>query len=292
MKIEIDNNSGFCFGVVNAIRKAENHLDTAEKLYCLGDIVHNNKEVERLNRLGLVSINREQFSNTKECTVLVRAHGEPPETYKVARKNNIKIIEATCPVVLTLQKKVQRGYEKMKALNGQLVIFGKQGHAEVVGLVGHTEGKAIVVNDTSDLSKLDYSRPISLFAQTTKDQKIFEEIQNIIKKRMAHFFKEDELPFFVTNSICRQVSERDKAIKHFAGKHNVVVFVSGKKSSNGRMLYEICKTVNSNTYFVSDQSEIELSWFKASDSVGICGATSTPRWLMEEIREKLNQTFD
>jgi 4-hydroxy-3-methylbut-2-enyl diphosphate reductase len=282
MKIEIDNNSGFCFGVVNAIQLAEMELEKSDILYCLGDIVHNSAEVERLQNKGLVSINHEQLKSLKNCKVLLRAHGEPPETYETAIKNNIQLIDASCPVVLKLQNNIKLGFDAILKKGGQVVIFGKEGHAEVNGLVGQTNGKAIVISGLEDLNKIDFSKPVNLFAQTTKKIEGFYEIQKEIKNRMIA-----GVEFIANDTICRQVSHRQPQLREFVKKHNVIVFVSGQKSSNGKMLYQVCKDENPNTYFVSDVDELKSEWFKNTNSVGICGATSTPRWLMEKIAENI-----
>ncbi len=284
MKIEIDKGSGFCFGVVTAIRKAEEVLERDGKLYCLGDIVHNNVEVERLQARGLVTIEHEQFKELKNCTVLIRAHGEPPETYTIAKENNITLIDATCPVVLKLQKKIKTGFEDIIEKQGQTVIYGKEGHAEVNGLVGQTSGKAIVISSLSDLDKLDFTKPINLYAQTTQSISGLADIVNEMKSRFAKISDAPNM-LSVNDTICRQVSNRDIALKEFAKKHDVIIFVSGKKSSNGKVLYEVCKLQNEQTYFVSDTNELNPTWFHNVESVGICGATSTPLWLMQKIRD-------
>ncbi|MCK4662316.1 MAG: 4-hydroxy-3-methylbut-2-enyl diphosphate reductase [Bacteroidales bacterium] len=287
MKVEIDSKSGFCFGVVYAIQIAEEQLDKFGKLYCLGDIVHNNVEVERLKEKGLIIINHERFKNLKNCKVLIRAHGEPPETYKIALKNNIHLIDASCPVVLRLQKIIKIGFDEIIKKNGQLVIFGKNGHAEVNGLVGQTKGKAIVVSNISDINKIDFKKPIYLYSQTTKSLNEFYNLEKEIKIQLQ---KEKSVNKLITfDTICRQVSSRDSELRIFAQKHNVIIFVSGKKSSNGKMLYNVCKDVNEKSYFISDINEIDKNWFDISDSVGICGATSTPRWLMEKIAENIKE---
>jgi len=283
MKIEIDKGSGFCFGVVTAMKKAEEVLERDGKLYCLGDIVHNNVEVERLQAKGLVTIDHEQFKHLKNCIVLIRAHGEPPETYKIAHENNITLIDATCPVVLKLQKKIKTGFENIIDKAGQTVIYGKEGHAEVNGLVGQTDGKAIVISSLADLDKLDFTRPINLYAQTTQS---ISGLAAIVSEMKLRFAKTSDAPNMlnVNDTICRQVSNRDIALKEFAKKHDVIIFVSGKKSSNGKVLYEVCKLQNEKTYFVSDTNELNPLWFHNIQSVGICGATSTPMWLMQKIR--------
>lgn len=283
MKVEIDNNSGFCFGVVNAIKLAEQELEKGEKLYCLGDIVHNSAEVKRLGEKGLITIDHDTFQKLTHCKVLLRAHGEPPETYEIAKKNNIELIDASCPVVLKLQQNIKRGYEDMKRQDGQIVIYGKQGHAEVNGLVGQTDKKAIVINSTHDFHKIDFTKPINLFSQTTKSLDGFYHVRDELKKRMQEVQGTTNVQFIDNDTICRQVSHRAPKLEKFVEKHDVVIFVSGKKSSNGRMLYEVCKKKNSRTYFVSDINELEMKWFDNANSVGVCGATSTPSWLMEKI---------
>lgn len=288
MNIEIDDSSGFCFGVVYAIQRAEEELNTQAELYCLGDIVHNNVEVNRLNKLGLQTIDREELKKLHNCKVLIRAHGEPPETYKIAFENNIQLIDASCPVVLKLQNKIKNGFDKAISGNGQIVIYGKEGHAEVNGLVGQTKDKAIVVNKIEDLDKLDFTRPVILFSQTTQSTEGFYDISKEIEKRLAD--KQSDKDFLTANNtICHQVSKRDPKIKEFARKHDIVIFVSGKKSSNGKMLFEVCKMENPKTYFVSDIEDLDFSWFTNASSVGICGATSTPRWLMEKIKSTIQE---
>ena len=289
MKVSIDTNSGFCFGVVNAIQAAENILKEEDKLYCLGDIVHNNKEVERLSALGLEIIDHNQFRELSDVQVLIRAHGEPPETYKTALDNGIKLIDASCPVVLKLQNNVRRGYEQMQNEKGQLVIYGKEGHAEVAGLAGQTSGDAIVINSKDDLlNKVDFSQPISLYSQTTQSIEGFNEILQTIENKQEEIGKKDG--FIIHDTICRQVSHRAPQMKIFSQNHDVVVFVSGKKSSNGKYLYGVCKDMNQRSYFISSKEEIDYSWFNSDDSIGICGATSTPRWLMEEVEEAIRSS--
>lgn len=289
MKIEIDNNSGFCFGVVNAIQLAEKELKKNDTLYCLGDIVHNSAEVERLKLKGLITVNHEQFKNLKNCKVLLRAHGEPPETYEIAKRNNIQLIDASCPVVLKLQNNIKLGFDDFLRKGGQVVIYGKDGHAEVNGLVGQTNGKAIVIGGLNDLDKIDYSKPVNLFSQTTKSIEGFYEVQKEIKNRMIANRGTEDIDFIINDTICRQVSHRQPQLRNFVKKHDVVIFVSGKKSSNGRMLFQVCQAENPNTYFVSEQSELEQDWFDNAASVGVCGATSTPRWLMEKVALEINK---
>ncbi len=289
MKVTIDPQSGFCFGVVYAIEKAEEELDNSGSLYCLGDIVHNNKEVERLSSKGLVIIDHEKLKELRDCKVLIRAHGEPPETYQIALQNNIELIDASCPVVLKLQNRVRTSFDKADE-NGQIVIYGEPGHAEVNGLVGQTMGKAIIVKNEADLEKVDFTQPVYLFSQTTKSSSGFLEMKKLIESK-ANRAMESEITdeFLVTNdTICRQVSNREPQLRKFSQSHDVILFVSGKKSSNGKALFDVCKSVNPETYFVSDETEIEANWLKNKESIGICGATSTPLWLMEKVQDFVN----
>lgn len=278
MKVEIDSGSGFCFGVVNAIRKAEKALESGEKLYCLGEIVHNNVELGRLSDKGLITITYDEFCRLKNATVLIRAHGEPPRTYEIASQNNITLIDATCTVVLRLQKKIRKGHTENSESGAQIVIFGKEGHAEVNGLVGQTGDSAIVINSPADIEKIAPDRPVIMFSQTTQDPEKYEEIVTTLNQHMN-----DPSMLSAYNTICGQVSNRAKELKLFARKHDVIVFVSGPNSSNGRALFNICLNENPRTHFVSSPAEMNDSFFDGASSVGICGATSTPRWLMEEI---------
>lgn len=282
-KVEIDKGSGFCFGVVNAIKKAEEELEAGEVLYCLGDIVHNSHEVERLNAKGLVIINREQFKELRDAKVLLRAHGEPPETYEIARRNNIRIIDATCPVVLQLQRKIKKMHADPAEKGAQILIFGKNGHAEVNGLVGQTNGEALVVESADDLKKVDFTRNIRMFSQTTKSIDHFQEMVASIESRLG-----EGADFRYFDTICRQVANRMPNIREFAAVHDVILFVSGKKSSNGKVLFEECRKVNLHTYLISDESEIDPAWITSAESIGICGATSTPKWLMENVAARIN----
>ena len=291
MKIEIDKNSGFCFGVVNAIEIAEKELGKDKKLYCLGDIVHNGAEVKRLENRGLITINQEEFKNLKNTKVLLRAHGEPPETYRIAKQNNIELIDASCPIVLNLQKKIHKSYSEISTIEGQIIIYGKQGHAEVIGLLGHTENRGIVISDVNDLYKIDFTKPVTIFSQTTKSSSGYEKIIKAIKKRMIVEQGNDDVNFISHASTCNQVSSRDIKLVSFSKKHDIIIFVSGKKSSNGKLLYEVCKQNNERSYFVSNTYELKKDWFNKTDSVGICGAASTPDWLMANI-EKAIQIFD
>lgn len=280
--IEIDHNSGFCFGVVTAIRKAEEELAKSGKLYCLGDIVHNSDEVQRLRDKGLVTITHDDMKRLRDVKVLLRAHGEPPSTYELARRNNIEIIDATCPVVLQLQRRIKKTFDTQSP-RPQIVIYGKTGHAEVNGLVGQTEGQAIVVENHDDLNKIDYSKDIALYSQTTKSLEGFRLIMESISKRLS-----SNASFNSYDTICRQVANRVSGLREFAANHELVLFVSGKKSSNGKILFSQCYDVNPNTYLVSNASEINPAWIAGIKSVGICGATSTPRWLMEQVSERVS----
>ena len=281
MVIEVDKDSGFCPGVVSAIKKAEDHLQTAAQLYCLGDIVHNSQEVQRLEEQGLVTIVHDQLKELHDTIVLLRAHGEPPETYHHAAENNIQIIDATCPVVLQLQRKRRSMYESEDSAV-QIVIFGKIGHAEVNGLVGQTAGKAIVVERTEDISKIDFSRPVRLYSQTTMSVDRFRELANAIEERM-----ENKSDFKSFDTICRQVANRIPHMKEFASRHDVVLLVSGKKSSNGKALFEVCRSVNPQSFFISHPEDVTPEMIAGANSIGICGATSTPRWQMEKLKDAI-----
>ena len=282
MEIEIDNGSGFCFGVTTAIRKAEEELEQGSTLYCLGDIVHNGMECERLKGLGLGTINHEDMLELHDVKVLLRAHGEPPETYELARRNHIEIIDATCPVVLQLQKRIKKQYDESRT--SQIVIFGKRGHAEVLGLVGQTQSNAIVIENFDEVKRLDFTRDIYLYSQTTKS---LDEYHRIIDYIQSHISPEATFKSFDT--ICRSVANRMPNISQFAARHDLILFVCGRKSSNGKVLYNECLRVNPNTHLVEDAHEIEPSWLDGIQSVGICGATSTPRWLMEQCRDAIQQ---
>ncbi len=291
MIIDIDHKSGYCFGVEFAIQMAEDELDEAGSLYCLGDIVHNGMEVERLAAKGLKVINHEQLAKLYNCKVLIRAHGEPPETYQQALKNNIELIDASCPVVLKLQNRVRNAHKKVKKEEGQTVIYGKQGHAEVVGLTGQTSNEAIVVMNDEDLDQVDFSKPITLFSQTTKSTKGFGELVDKIKSKIEETAPKMEAELNINDSICRQVSNRDPHLKVFAQNHDVIIFVSGKKSSNGKALFQTCKANNERSYFIENEAEMDLAWFNPDDRVGICGATSTPIWLMEQVKTQLAHKY-
>lgn len=282
LNIEIDDGSGFCFGVTTAIKKAEEELAKGETLYCLGDIVHNGMEVKRLEEKGLITIDHEQLKELHNVKVLLRAHGEPPATYEVAKRNNIEIIDATCPVVLALQRRIKKQYEGVGENGGgaQVVIFGKSGHAEVLGLVGQTSGNAIVIENLEDAKNLDFSRDIYLYSQTTKNLDEFKSIIAYIKEHIS-----PTAVFRNFDTICRQVANRMPNIAAFAMRHDVVIFAAGKKSSNGRVLFKECMRVNSRSHQVESPEEIDMAWFDGASTVGICGATSTPKWLMENCRD-------
>lgn len=291
MQIEMDNGSGFCFGVTTAIKKAEEELAKGVKLYCLGDIVHNGMEVERLHEAGLLTIDHEEMKNLHHVKVLLRAHGEPPQTYALAEKNDIEIIDATCPVVLQLQRRIKKQF--VSNPDAQIVIFGKKGHAEVLGLVGQTESHAIVVEkfdevkQLQEMGKLDFSKDIYLYSQTTKS---LDEFHRIIDYCQEHIV--DGATFKSFDTICRQVANRMPNIANFASKHDVILFVSGRKSSNGKVLFNECKSVNPNSYQIESADEINMDWVKNVKTVGICGATSTPKWLMEKIMNHLKNAID
>ena len=280
IQIEIDSGSGFCFGVTTAIKKAEEELAKGTKLYCLGDIVHNGMECERLSEMGLIIINHDDMRQLHNVKVLLRAHGEPPETYALARQNNIEIIDATCPVVLQLQRRIKEQYDE--SADKQIVIFGKKGHAEVLGLVGQTQSTAIVIESFDEVKKLDFSRDIYLYSQTTKS---LDEFHKIIDYIQSHISKDATFKSFDT--ICRNVANRMPNISQFATKHDLILFVCGRKSSNGKVLYNECLRVNPNTHLVEDPHEIQKEWLEGIETVGICGATSTPRWLMGQCRDAI-----
>ena len=283
--IEIDRESGFCFGVVTAIRKAEEELARGGVLYCLGDIVHNSDEVERLRAKGLITITHDELESLSNVKLLLRAHGEPPTTYAIARRNNIEIIDATCPVVLKLQQRIKANFDAVVpdgSPDVQIVIYGKLGHAEVNGLVGQTEGRAIVVEDIDGLDKVDFSRPVALYSQTTKSLEGFNAMIEEIKHRMA-----SGVGFTYFDTICRQVANRVEHLRAFARGKDVVLFVAGTKSSNGKVLFNQCRAVNPRTYLVANETELRREWVDGASTIGICGATSTPRWLMERVRDSL-----
>ena len=275
LKVNIDSNSGFCFGVVYAIEMAEELLEEHGELYCLGDIVHNDEEVKRLENKGLKIISQDDLLTLKNARVLIRAHGEPPSTYKLAIMNNLELIDASCPVVLKLQNRIKNSYDKKE----KIYIYGKPGHAEVVGLLGQTSNEAVVFQDISELDLATLPKNITLYSQTTKSTDKFYDITRQLAEAGIEVNSND--------TICRQVSNRDKELRYFARQYDKIVFVSGTKSSNGKVLYNICKQTNSSTYFVSHKRELSSEWFNQNDTVGICGATSTPMWLMQEVQAEL-----
>lgn len=283
-KVEIDKGSGFCFGVTTAISKAEEELAKGETLYCLGDIVHNGQECERLEQLGLISIAHQQFSELKNAKVLLRAHGEPPSTYRLAEENHITLIDATCPVVLRLQKRIKQEFDTANAESRekQIVIFGKNGHAEVLGLVGQTNGTAIVIENLDEARSLDFSKDIFLYSQTTKSLDEFRQIVTYIQEHIA-----PDATFKYYDTICRQVANRMPDIQDFAASHELIFFVCGHKSSNGKILFQECKKVNPNSYQIDGPEEIDRSLLEGVKSIGICGATSTPKWLMEACQKAI-----
>lgn len=283
MLVEIDNKSGFCFGVTQAIKKAEEMLLAGETLLALGSIVHNDDEVNRLKLLGLRTIDREVFFELRDCNVLIRAHGEPPETYEYARQNNINLVDGTCPVVLKLQQRVRNASDQAKERSGQVVIFGHPSHAEVIGLVGQATGNAVVVENAGDLSQVDGSRPMTLFSQTTMSVEGFRNLKAELEKKTGREIEAHD-------TICRQVANRVPHLQEFSARHQVIVFVGGKQSSNARVLFEACKKVNTHTYFVQNPDELDLAWFSRVQTVGVCGATSTPQWLMEAVARKISQS--
>lgn len=284
MVIEIDEGSGFCFGVTRAIGKAEEELGNGKKLYCLGDIVHNGKECSRLQQLGLETIDHDTYNTLRDANVLLRAHGEPPSTYKKAQENNIHIVDATCPVVLHLQERIRKEYTADTEHKKQIVIFGKNGHAEVLGLVGQTEGTAIVIESPEEVGRLDMNRDICLYSQTTKSLDGFRTIVEYIQNHIS-----PDATFKYADTICRQVANRMPHIREFASLHDVILFVCGKKSSNGRVLFSQCKEVNPRSYMIDTASEVNPGWLQDCSSVGICGATSTPKWLMEECKIRIQE---
>lgn len=285
MLVETDTNSGFCFGVQNAVSIAEEALRNGEKVFSLGPIVHNDREVDRLSKMGLVSIDHEEFGRLKNCKVLIRAHGEPPRTYETAERNNIEIIEATCPIVRKLQSRIRQTWNKVKDEGGQVAIFGKPGHAEVVGLLGQISNEGILIAGERDINKIDVSKKVYLFSQTTMSVTDYGKIAEMIRSLMERKGIDPESHLFVHRTTCGQVSNREPQLRKFAARHDVVIFVSGKESSNGKMLYSVCKSVNPDTYFISSPDELENSWFENRSSAGICGATSTPKWLIEKTCE-------
>ncbi|MFA5566924.1 MAG: 4-hydroxy-3-methylbut-2-enyl diphosphate reductase [Acidimicrobiia bacterium] len=285
MIVEIDKKSGFCFGVVRAIEAAEKQLQNNKPLYCLGDIVHNNEEVNRLSKMGLKIISHDEFQRLTNTEVLIRAHGEPPQTYQTAKENNITLIDATCPVVLKLQKDIKKSFEDAIFANGQILIFGKAGHAEVIGLLGQTQNKGIVITSLKDIDAIDYDRPAKMYSQTTQSVEEYQTINTAIQHRYEQ--KGNTSLFQYYDTICYRVANRAKEIKQFASLYNKIIFVSGEKSSNGLYLFDICKKVNPLSFFIFNRNQLNKITFNKNDRIGICGATSTPMWLMQEIAENI-----
>jgi 4-hydroxy-3-methylbut-2-enyl diphosphate reductase len=286
MRVVIDDNSGFCFGVVRAIGEAEAALGRLGEVCSLGDIVHNRVEVQRLEALGLRTITHDDIPNLDGATMLIRAHGEPPRTYELAKSLGISLIDATCPVVARLQRRVREAYDRMQQVGGSVVLLGKRGHAEVVGLTGQVADDVIVVEREADLDAIDYSRPIYFLSQTTQSIELFNQLGQEIVRRA-----EDADAVTIDDTICRRVAGREQLLVDFSQSVDVVIFVSGRKSSNGRVLYDVCRKANERCYMVEEASELEAEWFEGAESVGICGATSTPRWLMEQVAKALNEGF-
>lgn len=282
MEIRIDDNAGYCFGVVKAIGTAEEELQRDGSLYCLGDIVHNSAEVERLRQEGLKVIEHDTLPQLGGKKVLIRAHGEPPSTYRTAERLSIHLVDATCPIVLALQGRIRRGYDEMRLCGGQVVIFGRPGHAEVIGLNGQTDGTAIIISDPDDIDAIDFSRPIRLYSQTTKSREDYQQLTANIRKRLP-----EGADFVAYDTICNSVAGRTKALEAFAKGVDVLLFVAGANSSNGHYLYEYCRSVQPRTYLISSAADVCREWLKGAERVGISGATSTPRWLMEEVAEQL-----
>ena len=286
MRVVIDENSGFCFGVVRAISEAESALKQRGEVYSLGDIVHNRVEVQRLEEMGLSTVSHDDISSLQGRTLLIRAHGEPPTTYRLAEKYGVTVIDATCPVVARLQRRVRDAYESMSKIGGRVVLLGKRGHAEVVGLTGQVSDDVTVVESEMDLELLDYSHPIYFLSQTTQSIELFNRLAEIIRSRMA-----EGVEFIVDDTICRRVAGREANLAEFSKGVDVVLFVCGRKSSNGRVLSEVCRRANPRCYNIEEASEIDMAWLEGAESVGICGATSTPRWLMEEVASFVNKSL-
>ncbi len=280
MEVRIDDNAGYCFGVVKAIGAAEEELSRKGALYCLGDIVHNSAEVERLKSEGLEVIDHRRLEQLSGCRVLIRAHGEPPETYRTAEERNIELIDATCPIVLALQQRIRRGYDEMRVVGGQVVIFGKPGHAEVVGLTGQTGGTAVIVSSPDDIGAIDFTKPVRLYSQTTKSR---DEYRTLIANIEAH----RPADFVAYDTVCNRVANRARELEEFARSVDVLIFVAGANSSNGHYLYEYCRKVQPATHLIAGADQLKPEWVDGARSVGISGATSTPRWLMEEVAGRL-----
>ena len=289
LKVSVDAHSGFCYGVVRAIREAERHLRAHIPLYALGAIVHNNEELNRLRTIGLHTLEPEALPTLRNQTLIIRAHGEPPSTYLTAHNQRLTIIDCTCPVVLRLQKKIQEEYARISPIEGKIAIFGKAGHAEVNGLVGQVHGDATILEHCDRVGHLDYGRPLSLFAQTTQDPELFLRLCGNIETHYRQHGADPSRYFRAFNTICKQVADRKPALYHFAQQHHTLIFVSGRESSNGKVLFEACKAANPRSYPIENSRELCLEWFSAGTSVGVCGATSTPKWLMEEVAQTIKE---
>lgn len=284
MEVIIDDNSGFCFGVVRAIGEAESALERVGDVYSLGDIVHNRVEVQRLEQLGLHTVSHEDMKYLSGRTLLIRAHGEPPRTYRMAEELGITIIDATCPVVARLQRRLREAYDNMKEVGGSVVLLGKRGHAEVIGLTGQADDDVVVIENEGDLNNVDFTRPIYFLSQTTQSIALFNKLAEDIKMRAG------DVAVTIDDTICRRVAGREALLTNFSKSVDVVIFVCGRKSSNGRVLYEVCRSANPRSFNIEESSEIDLSWLEGAERVGICGATSTPRWLMEQVAESIKST--
>ncbi len=284
MNIQIDQNSGFCFGVDVAIKRAEDELKNGNKIYCLGQIVHNDMEVKRLEDMGMITLTYDEYKQLKNANVLLRAHGEPPETYAIAKKNNINLIDATCPIVINFQKKVKKAHTE-STNDEQIVIYGNKSHPEVIGLAGQIGYKAIIIENKEDVKNVNFNKPIQLYSQTTKSIKAYKNISNLLEQESKLNLNQENLK--INNTLCGHVSGREPKLKEFAKNHDVIIFVSGKNSSNGKMLFNVCKQANPNTHFISSSEEFKPEWTNNADSIGICGATSTPKWLMEKIKKTI-----
>lgn len=289
MHISIDNKAGFCSGVKSTIQKAEEELSTSGILYCLGQIVHNEQEELRLKTMGLKVINHDKFKSLHNTKVLIRAHGEPPETYRIAAQNNIQLIDATCPVVLRLQQKIKSSFEKGKPDNTQVVIYGNKNHPEVVGLNGQIHNQAILIEESGDIDKIDFSKPVSLFAQTTKNKSVYKAIVQRIEERKGTLQSGGSFHFTSNNSICGQVSNRDKHLKDFARKNDIIIFVGGEYSSNGKYLFSVCKAKNQYSHYIGGPDGLNQDWFAGKKSTGVTGATSTPDWLLKSVADEISK---
>lgn len=292
IRIDVDEKSGFCTGVIKAVKAAEKHLEDQGELCSLGELVHNPEEVKRLKKIGLDSLSYDEFKKLENITVLIRAHGEPPETYKKGREQNIRFIDATCPIVKKLQKQIRDCYTALRGKEGSILIFGKTSHPEVRALLGQTEGTAIVVRHPGELAALELKSPVYLFSQTTMNLGEYDLFQDALRKRMTEQGWDDEEDFHVYNTVCRQVSSREKYLGDFVSRYDLVLFVSGKKSSNGKALFKVCREINKNTHFISSPGESDPLPLDGIESIGICGATSTPGWLLLAVKDRLQKRIN